>query len=405
MLAWLRVVIVGGVLLGAGVVERSEAQPVGSPWPQWRGSSIDGISSDSRWLSANPTPQKVWEVQVGIGYTPAAVVNGKLYTMGWRENKDYVQCLDAATGKELWSFNYDAPLNANSHAGGPSCTPAVDEGKVYTLGRDLKMHCAEAATGKVLWRKDLKVEYGSRPPQWGFSGSVMIWGDTAYVEGGRTIAMDKATGKEKWKSQDYGAGYSTPMPFELEGKKLLAVFNAFGLVVLNAADGSEIAKHRWETSYGVNAATPIVAGNRIFISSGYGRGCALLQLQGNQLTVLWENKGMSAHMASPVLIDEHLYGFDEGKLTCLSLATGETKWMQRGLGKGALTAANGKLVVMSERGELIVAPAKSSAFEPIIRFAAVPASHPVWIMPVVAEGRLYTRNPAGLLVCYSLAEK
>lgn len=381
------------------------AQPVAAPWPHWRGPAYNGISADAQWYAPGAQPRKVWEASVGTGYSTVAVLDGKLYTMGWRDGQDSVQCLDAVTGKPIWSFQYAAPLNNNSHAGGPSATPTIHDGKIYTLSRDLQIHCADITQGKVLWTRKLKADYGAKTPSWGFSGSVLVWGDTAYVEAGRTLALDKNTGKEKWKTEDYGAGYSTPQPFELDGKKLLAVFNAFGLVVLDAQSGKELAKSRWETSYSVNAATPIVTGNRIFISSGYGRGCALLEFKDNTLTTLWENKNMSNHMASSVLIDGHLYGFDEGRLRCIELAGGESKWMQRGLGKGTLTAAGGTLAVLSEKGEMLIAPADPAAFTPAVRFQGVTSSHPVWVAPVIAEGRLFARSPEGNLLCWDLSGK
>jgi len=180
------------------------------------------------------------------------------------------------------------------------------------------------------------------------------------------------------------------------------VFNGFGLVVHELNGGKEVARFAWKTQYEVNAGSPIVLDDKIFISSGYGTGCALLQLKSGSLTELWKNKAMRNHFASCVLWQDHLYGFDESTLTCLEFATGAVKWTEPSLGKGALMLADGKLIIQSEKGDLVIAAAEPAAYKEIARAKVL--SGKCWVVPVLANGRLYVRNNAGDLVCLDVAK-
>ena len=207
-----------------------------------------------------------------------------------------------------------------------------------------------------------------------------------------------AVGGGVWKTEDYGSGYSTPMPFKLGGKQLVAAFPGAGLVVLDAARGRQIAAHNWKTQHNMNAATPIVDGNLIFITSAYNTGAALLRLDGSALEVVWEHKQMKGKMATPVLIDGHLYGFDESKLKCIDLHTGKQKWEERGMGLGTLTAADGRLIIMSDDGKLVIARATHERFQSLDE-AQIFDEDQGWIVPVLAGGRIYCRSGSGRLVC------
>ena len=371
-----------------------------SDWPQWLGPDVNGVSTETNWQGTFPPegPTVLWEQQIGAGYAAAAVHDGKLYTAGWKNGQDTIYCLDAETGEGVWTYSYKIGRYNNQHNGGPAATPAVASGRVYMLSREAELFCLQADSGKLLWSKKLKGEFGLNIPSWAFSGSPIVRGDTLFVDVGRIIAMNKTSGAVLWKTRDYGAAYSTPKPFTLDGRRLLSAFPRSGLVVLDASNGRELATHPWETRYGVNAATPIVKGGRIFISSGYGRGCALLEFGGQGLTVLWENKKMRNQMVTCVLVDAHLYGFDEDRLKCIDLASGRPAWSKRGLGKGSLMAGGGKLIVLSEDGELIIADASPDGFEIHGRAKLLDANR-CWIMPVLAGGRIYCRSSPGQLVC------
>jgi outer membrane protein assembly factor BamB len=343
-------------------------------------------------------PTVAWTRNVGFGFGTVSVVGDRLYVMGWRDGKDHVQCLDAAMGEPIWERPYPAERFDKNHRGGPAATPTVDGGLVYTFSKSGVVVCLDSTTGKPRWDRNLAKKYALSVPSWGFSGSVVVWGRMAIVDAGRIVAMDKKTGREIWKTEDYGPAYSTPMPFTHQDRELLATFPAYGLVVVEAGTGKKIAGHKWETSYNVNAATPIVDAGRIFITSGYNHGGALLRLRGKALESLWQNKQMKGKMATPVLLDGHLYGFDESVLRCLDVETGKSVWKKPGLGQGSLMVAGDRLIIMSDDGKLVIAEATAEAFRGLAE-AQLFKVNEGWIMPVLAHGRIYCRSSDGQLVC------
>ncbi len=392
--AW-RHALVAGLLIGWATLGHA------ADWPQWRGAQVDGISVEK--LSADATPAIAWTRDVGIGYAAATVVGDRVYIAGWRDGKDTIWCLNAADGSPVWQHSYTIGRYNKMHEGGPAATPAVDGDRVYTLSRDARLICLDAKTGKPRWGKELKKEFGVSEPDWAFSGSPVILpgnSNALLIDVGKIIAFNKNTGQTLWQTADYGAAYSTPVAFAHGGKRFLATFPKHGLVVLDAATGREIAKHGWRTDYGVNAATPIVVEGskaaRIFVTSGYNTGCAMLEFDGAGLRVAWENREIRGQMATPVLIGEHLYGFDESQLKCVEFATGNRVWAERGLGKGAICAAGDTLVIQSDSGEIVLAAADPKGYRPLAKIKAHDGKNS-WVMPVVANGRVYAKSPSGTL--------
>ena len=228
--------------------------------------------------------------------------------------------------------------------------------------------CLDSAKGTVIWSKDLQKDFGGKKPTWGFAGSPLVEKDWVLCEAGGTdaavVALDKKTGDVVWKNGKDGAGYSSIVPFDANGERLFAVFASDFFVVRRMKDGSEVGRVPWKTSYGVNAATPIIAGNQIFISSGYDFGCAMLEV-GNGLTEVWRNKNMRNHASSCVLWQGCLYGFDESELKCLDFKTGAVKWSEKRYGKGSLALADGKLIVYSQNGKLATVEPSPAGFKEI----------------------------------------
>jgi outer membrane protein assembly factor BamB len=375
-------------------------------WPQWRGANRDGISTEkispASW--GKDGPKQLWKKQVGTGVSSVAVRGGRLYTMGNNGNMDVVFCLDAATGAEIWRHTYPQALDARQFEGGPAGTPTIDGDKVYTLSHEGDLFCLAAASGKVIWRKNLQRDFGGSRERWGYAGSPLVDGNLVLVdsggEGASTVALDKTTGALKWKAGSDSAGYSSPVAFNLAGTRCVAVFKGDALVGLDAANGQELWRYPWKTSYDVNAPTPVVFGDKIFITSGYGTGCALLQVRPGKVTQLWRNKNMRSQLGSPVLVRGYIYGIDGnvggGELRCLDLASGEIKWKQN-IGGGTLIAADGHLLALNERGELIVVEASPTSYREAAR-AQVLGGH-CWVAPAVADGRIYCKNNEGTLVC------
>jgi outer membrane protein assembly factor BamB len=266
---------------------------------------------------------------------------------------------------------------------------------VYTLSREGQLHCLDAAAGTVRWQTDVREAVGARAPGWGFAGSPLVEGRLVICNVGTTgAAFDAATGAVAWETGPEAAGYSSPVAFSAGGKRWVAIFAGREIVVLAAETGERFWARPWRTSWNVNAATPIIAGDTIFVSSDYGTGCARMKIGGG---VLWKNRAMRNHFNNSILWEEHLYGFDMNVLKCLDFRTGEERWAHRGLGKGSLIVAGGTLVVMSDRGELVFARASPRAFAPTARAKVLDGL--CWTIPVLAGGRIYCRNREGTLKC------
>jgi outer membrane protein assembly factor BamB len=372
-------------------------------WPQWRGPQRNGISAETGWLTRWPAagPKRLWSARVGEGFSSVAVAGGRVYAIGNASNQDRVSCLNAETGKPVWSYAYASPAG---DYGGPRATPVLDGGNVYTFSRDGVALCLNAGNGKVVWQKDLRRETGAQPPQWGFAGSPLISGNLAiYNLGAAGTGVDKGTGKIVWRSATEASGYASPLAYTVGNQQGVAIFTASAIAGLNPANGRLLWQFPWQTNFGVNAADPIFSGNTVFISSNYEKGCALLRLGGGQPAAVWQNRNMRNHFNSCVLVGGALYGNDQGTLKCIDLATGAGRWQQRGMGKGGLISAGGNLLVMTERGELLLAKAAPDRYTELARAQVLTGT--CWTHPVLANGRIYCRSHEGDLVCLDVRAK
>lgn len=372
-------------------------------WPVWRGPTRDGHSSEKL---AGAEVKKLWEAQVGIGFASFTVADGRVFTTGHADGKDTVFCFDAVTGKPVWQHSYAADLGDKYYEGGTSAGPVIEGGNAWHVSRWGDLICFEAATGKVVWQKNFLAETEAEIPEWGFSGSVLIHGANLILNIGQNgAAFEKTTGKLVWKSEADTAGYSTPHLITVNGKEQVVLSTRRAYKGVDPSNGTVLWEHTWNTSYGVNAADPILSGTTLFISSGYNKGCALLDLSSAEPKEVWRNRVMRNQFNSCVLIDGHLYGSDgdydkTNALKCIDLATGAEKWSDAGVGFCSLMAADGKLIIMSAKGELIIAKANPAKFEPISRTPVLKGR--CWSAPVLANGRIYARNAAGDVVCLSV---
>jgi outer membrane protein assembly factor BamB len=365
-------------------------------WAQWRGPNRNGISKETGWLVNWPTsgPKKLWENSIGIGYSSITVSKGHLYTMGNVSETDNIYCFDAEIGRLIWKLEYACPSKDPNGYLGTRCTPTVDGNYVYTVSRQGNFFCLETARGTVKWTKDFKKDFQSKVPQWGFSGSPLIEKDWVLAEvSGKSsvVAFNKQTGEIVWQAGTEPAGYGSLIAFDLEGQRCFLQFTSDHLVCRRMKDGSEMWRFLWKTSYGVNASTPIVQGDEVFLSTGYGYGCALLKMSTSGATEVWRNKNMRNHVNSCVLVDGYLYGYDDNELKCLDWKSGEVKWGNRTYGKGSLMAADGKLILYGQNGKLGVAEAIPTAFKELSSFQAL-GGKDTWASPVLANGRIYVRN-------------
>ena len=386
----------------------------GLDWPCWRGPDHDGISKESGWATTWPAegPKQLWKVGVGIGFSSCSVVGNRVYTMGHRDGSDHVRCLDALTGKEIWKWSYPAQLDARLYEGGPNSTPAVADGLVFTLGRYGEAHCLGAADGKLVWQQNLMKEFTLKEPGqdwWGFTGSPLVEGDLVILAAGtHGLALDKKTGRRVWFTGTGANGYASPVPVLHQGQRAIAVFGARSLGVVDAKNGRLLRELPWKTAYDVNAADPIFADGHVFLSSGYRTGGGLFKLGDGRPTEVWKSAEMHNQMNPSVLLGGHLFGVSGqngrgGDLRCVEFMTGAVQWKEPTFGMGSVMAADGKLIALSEKGELIIAEAKPDAFKALARAQVLGGR--CWTVPVLSHGLIYCRNARGDLVCLDVRGK
>jgi outer membrane protein assembly factor BamB len=374
-------------------------------WPKWRGPDGNGISSETNWSPAavQTTAKVLWKASVGAGYSAPTVRGQSVYVMGNKNNRDIVWCLSAATGQPVWTKEYDC--KAESYPG-PRASPTIDGDCVYTFSRDGQAFCLDAATGAVKWSRNLQAECKAEAPRWGFAASVAIEGDLAiYNAGAHGAALNKLTGATVWSSPGTG-GYSTPVFFADGGRRCAAVFGEKGIYAVDVKTGEALWSYPWVTSYDINAADPLIVGRNVLITSGYGNGCALLDVSSGKAQLVWQNKAISSQFSSLVLLDGYVYGVDgnvgKGGLTCLDLKTGASKW-RKDLGFGSLIAANGKLIVLNEAGDLFIVDAAPGGYNQLACAQRV-LGRTCWTAPVLSNGHLYCRNEKGDFVCIDLGQ-
>lgn len=374
-------------------------------WPVYRGPNHNGISSETDWKSnwgANG-PKTLWKASVGVGFSTISVADGKAYTMGnsgeKSDAKDTVYCFDAETGKQIWTHTYECPLQPKYYEGGTLATPTVDGDVVYTLSKMGHLFCLNADTGKVIWQKNMNEDLGFKLPTWHFSGSPMVVGEMLVLNlGDAGVALNKKTGDVIWDNGKGICGYATPVPEHIDGEDCL-VIGAADSVIGVALNGKVLWKHPFVNKHKVNAADPVIHENEVFASSGYNRGCIKFRVNDGQTKEIWDNREMRNHMNCSMYYNGHLYGFDESSLKCITFDDSTEKWSDRSMGKGALMmSADGRLIIMSDKGELVIAKANPDKFEPLARAQILPKAK-CWTVPVLANGLIYARNAPGDLVC------
>jgi len=374
-------------------------------WPCWRGSKQDGVSNETgfsyKWGKKGPL--KLWEKEIGKGYSSVATSGKTVVTMGNSNNMDTVFCFNTTTGKVDWKKSY--ACKAGSFPG-PRATPAIDQGQVFTISRNGDLFCFVLKTGKIKWKKNLQKKFSLKVPRFGFGSSPVIKDDILLINVGNSgLALNKNDGKMIWQSGSQNPGYSTPYIFTMKGQEYTAIFGAKSIDCHQLKTGNIVWSFPWKTQYGVNAATPIVFENYMFISSGYKKGCALLSINSKSAELKWKNVDMKNVINSSVFYKGYLYGFDGNKddpgiFKCMDSKTGKIKWAKDNLGKGSLMIAGGKLIVLSENGKLVIADASPKSFKPLAQAKVL--SGQCWTTPVLSNGKIYCRNHKGTLVCLNV---
>jgi len=403
-----RLFVCGGLLaLGLVVVPASAAH-----WPQFLGPGRNAHSRETGLVRSFPKkgPPVVWEKEVGEGFSGPVVAGGRLILLHRIDNEDVVECLDAATGKRSWKFSYETAYRDRLGKGdGPRSTPLIAGKHVYTLAADGRLHCLELETGREVWMRALNKDYRVPPSYFGVTTSPILEGDKIVLNvGGRggIVALNKDTGKQVWKATSDPASNSSPVAATIGDRRTLVFLTRTGLVLLDPTGEVRHSK-RWRATYdaSVNAATPVVVGDEVFISACYETGGTVLRVGKDGLKSLWENdESLSAHFSTPVYHDGFLYGFhgrqeDGAQFRCVDWKTGKVRWSKDGFGCGSILVADGILLVLSEGGELVLVEPTSSGYREKARAEVL--SGPVRAQPALSDGRLYARD-GKKLVCWNL---
>jgi len=428
-----RVILLFGVIIGLAACGRPLQ---GDDWPQWRGPTRDGVWKETgivEKFSAAQLPVR-WRASIGSGYSGPTVAKGRVYITDLQTSPnpaERVHCFDWQTGQSLWNFEYDCAYKDVGYTAGPRACVSVDEDRAYALGTMGHLHCLDAATGKLLWKKQPGVDYAVRTPIWGIAAAPLVEGELVIVqlgaEGACLVALDKKTGAERWRALDDRASYSAPIIIQQAGRRVLVCWTGNNVVGLNPATGEVHWKYPAPPARMIiNVPTPVVSGDRLFLTAFYD-GSLMLKLGQDSLQVeeLWKRQGKSeqqtdalhAMISTPCLDGDYVYGVDSyGELRCLDARSGNRIWEDLTAVPKARWATihmvrnGGRVWMFNERGELIIGTLSPQGFHEISRAKLIePTTEQLgqrggvcWSHPAYAYKHVFARNDREL-VCASLA--
>ena len=425
----MRSLIVGLALVGG----------LAADWPTLLGPTQDGVSPEKGIIAPWPKEglRKLWDVPLGLGYAPPVVAGGKLYHFDRFGDDNRLTCRDAATGKEVWAYSYPTAYeDFYGYDPGPRACPVVDGDRVYVLGAEGVLACV-GTDGKERWKLDTAEKYHVHQNFFGVGSVPVVHGDLLLVAVGGSppgrrpidlrdakpngtciVALDKLTGAEKWKAGADLASYSSPVVKPIGGKPTGLYFARGGLLAFDPATGAERSRFPWRAKVeeSVNAANPVVVGDKVLLTECYGPGAVLLDLKGPKPAVAWSDadkdrgeEALKCHWNTPIVVGGFVYGSSgrntgDADLRCVELATGEVKWTQRRTYRCTLTLVDGHFVCLSEGGRLSLLKPNPAKYDEVSASAPDELQYPCWAPPVVADGRLYVRGK-GRLVCLELIPK
>jgi outer membrane protein assembly factor BamB len=406
-------------------------------WPQWRGPRRDGVWRETGVVDRfdGPEIEIRWRAEISAGYSGPTVADGRVFVTDRVAEPDEIErvhCFDAATGRTLWSHQYPCPYGAINYRAGPRASVTVDQGRAYSLGATGHLVCFEASSGEIVWQKDCARAYDVRMPTWGIAAAPLVEGDEVILqiggsEGRCVVALDKATGRDRWAALDDEASYSAPIVAEQAGRRVLVCWTATRVVGLDPASGEV----HWAFEYGydrwpIAIASPVVDGDRLLVSAP-DHGALLLRLLAGEPrveTIWWRGgpdgspaEGLQALMCTPYIDGDHLYGCDgQGVLRCLDARSGDRVWenttatTQVRFGQLHMVRNGDRTWIFNDRGELIIARLSPEGYEEISRARLIkPTLEQLrrrdgvcWSHPAFAGRHVFIRNDEEL-VCASLA--
>ena len=412
------IAVVAAASAWLGPIERIQAAHAeGQDWPQVLGPSRDGVYAGPP-LSNNwgPNgPPEVWRKTVGHGLSGPVVAGTRVILFHRVGNREVVEAMDTRTGEAEWLYGY--PTTYRDDFGfddGPRAVPVVADGVVYTYGAEGQLHAVALRTGKPLWSVDAMRRYRVPKNYFGAGGSPMVEGGRVMANVGGLdagiVSFDAKTGEELWTATKDGASYSSGVMAAMGGRRLAFFLTRAGIVGLVPATGEVVIHqpYRSRSASSVNAASPLIVGNRLFVSAEYGPGASVFRMSINGLVELWSsNDVLSTHYATSVYRDGILYGYHGRQefgpsLRAVDFTTGRVRWSVDGFRAGSISLAGNRLVVMRESGELVLADATPVAFRQVASAQILPPT--VRALPAIADGYLYVRNDNTLL-CLDLQGK
>lgn len=390
-----------------------------SDWPQWRGPERNGVSRETSLLKSWPAggPRALWSVKtVGGGYGTPSVANGRVYGLGYRNNSEVVWALDAASGREVWATPIArANRRDKGYNDGSRSTPTVDGSRLYAVGDSGDFVCLDAGSGRLLWKKDLVADFGGNVPGWGYVESPLVDGQKVIVTpgGGQAtlVALNKENGAVLWKArvpEGNDAHYASAIVATVDGVRQVIQFLGGGLVGVSADNGRFLWRYDRHAGVTANIATPVLAGNSVFVAAAYGSGGGLVRLAKNGAGIsareVYFTSDLKNKHGGMVLVGNTLFGFDDPRpLVCMDIKTGRVLWSNQSVGGNAsVLYADGHLYVRSQRGTMALVEASAKSYVEKGRFEPRERSgKETWAHPVVANGRLYLRDQ-NMLTCYDV---
>jgi outer membrane protein assembly factor BamB len=434
--------------LAAAVILAGSLGALADEWPQWLGPRRDGVWREKGIVARFPEEglKARWRTPIGGGYSGPAVTGGKVFVMdrqlqkgasnpkdpfarGQIPGSERVLCLDEATGEILWQHEYDCAYTV-SYSAGPRVTPAVADGKVYSVGAEGNLVCLEAANGQLVWEKDFKKEFEIPTPLWGFAGHPLVDGNKVIClaggNGSVAVAFEKDTGKELWRALTAKEpGYAPPMIHEFGGRRQLIIWHPEAVNALDPESGKVLWTHPTKKAQaGMTIASPVKSGDRLFLTSFYN-GSLMLKVGAAEATEVWASQkvsekdtdGLHCVMATPLIEGGHIYGpCSYGQFRCLKELTGERLWetfaptsgKSERWGHTFVVKHEDRAFLFSEKGDLIIAKLSPGGYEEISRAHLLdpvnrdPGRPVVWSHPAFANKSIYARNDQEI-VCVSLA--
>jgi outer membrane protein assembly factor BamB len=429
------------LITGLFLIAFSSSVLAGADWPTILGPTRDGVSTETGIISPWPKAglKKLWECPLGVGYAPPVVAAGKLYHFGRFDDNARLTCVDAATGKEVWKFEYPtAYVDRYGYEPGPRACPVVDGDRVYLHGVEGMLVCVKSLDGTLLWKVDTKEKYSFQQNFFGVGSVPVVDGDLLIVAVGgsakgprpvdfRTVkpngtgfvAFNKLTGEVKYAAGDELASYASPVIATLEGKKTALYFSRHALVGFDPGTGQPRFRYPWRAKIeeSVNAANPVVIGDKIFLSECYGPGSVLLDLKDGKVREVWSDaekdridKSLLCHWNTPIHVKGYVYGCsgrhdNDADLRCIELATGDVKWVKRKTFRSTLLLVDNHFVSLSEYGILSLIRVNPEKYDEVSHYEVPDLEYPCWAPPVLSNGIMYLRGKGKLIALELIAKK